>query len=344
LAKISGEARIPLLSISFSLNVLDGLPMLNQGWIYREQVNRAKVGLTVLDYYTQQYRHSSPIEWQKRITSGQILLDGKTTTPETRLHSGQWLTYHRSPWEEPDVPLSIEVIYEDTDLLVVAKPSGLPVLPGGGFLEHTLLRQLQRQYPQETPVPIHRLGRGTSGLMLMARSPLAKSSLSQQMRENTARLHSETPDSERQIRKVYLALVGSGEIPDRFTVTDAIGKIPHPVLGYVYGATINGQFARSDCHVLKRGPTATLLEVAILTGRPHQIRIHLATAGYPLLGDPLYEIGGVPILHSTPEKLPVPGDCGYFLHAHQLSFSHPRTHQPMSFKCPPPLEFGEGVI
>ncbi|HEY9638918.1 MAG TPA: RluA family pseudouridine synthase [Coleofasciculaceae cyanobacterium] len=313
--------------------------MLNQGWIYREQVNRAQAGLTLLAYYTQQYQHSSPTEWQERIACGQVLLDGKPTTSETRLQPGQWLTYHRPPWEEPDVPLSVEVLYEDADLLVVAKPAGLPVLPGGGFLEHTLLRQLQRQYPQETPVPIHRLGRGTSGLMLMARSPLARSSLSQQMRENTACLH-----PERQIRKVYLALVGSGDLPDRFTLTDAIGKIPHPVLGYVYGATANGQFAQSDCHVLQRSPDATLLEVTILTGRPHQIRIHLATAGYPLLGDPLYGVGGELLAPSAAGKLPVPGDCGYWLHAHQLSFRHPRTHQMISFSCPPPPKFAAVIL
>jgi 23S rRNA pseudouridine1911/1915/1917 synthase len=309
--------------------------MLNQGWTYREQVDRAQAGLTLLDYYTRQYRHSNPTEWQDRITLGQVLLNGEPATCDARLQTGQWLTYHRSPWEEPDVPLSIEVLYEDADLLVVAKPSGLPVLPGGGFLEHTLLRQLQRQYPQETPVPIHRLGRGTSGLMLLARSPLARSSLSQQMRENTAGLH-----SERSIRKVYLALVGSGDLPDGFTLTEAIGKIPHPILGYVYGATADGQFARSDCRVLRRNANTTLLEVTILTGRPHQIRIHLATAGYPLLGDPLYGVGGV-LLHSA-EKLPVPGDCGYYLHAYQLFFRHPRTNQLLTFSCSPPPDFVEG--
>lgn len=303
----------------------------NQGWSYRERVDRRSVGQTVLDYYTRRYRHSSPSEWQERIAAGQVVLNDRVTTVEERLQAGQWLTYHRPPWEEPEVPLAFDILYEDEDLWVIAKPAGLPVLPGGGFLEHTLLWQLQQQSPQDTPIPIHRLGRGTSGLMLLARSPLARSHLTQQMRD-------------RQIRKVYRALVGSGDLADRFTITQPIGKLPHPVLGYVYGAIADGLPAHSECQVVQRRSDTTLLEVTILTGRPHQIRIHLAAAGYPLIGDPLYTVGGVPRLASLnqPEKLPVPGDCGYHLHAYHLSFNHPRTGRSLRITCPAPPQLCEG--
>jgi 23S rRNA pseudouridine1911/1915/1917 synthase len=303
----------------------------NQGWIYRDQVNHSSQGLTLLAYYSQTYRHSSPEAWQERIASGQVLLDGQPTSPDTVLQRGQQLTYHRPPWTEPEVPLDFEVLFADSDLLLINKPSGLPVLPGGGFLQHTLLGQLQRRYPQDMPYPIHRLGRGTSGLMLLARSAEARADLSQQMRQH-------------QIRKVYRGLVGADlkNMPDQFTVSQPIGKLPHPVLGYVYGATLDGQFAQSDCRVLQRRAApdpATLLEVAIKTGRPHQIRIHLAWFGYPLLGDPLYAEGGVPRPESereTDAKLPVPGDCGYYLHAQTVAFRHPRSGESLEFNCPPP--------
>lgn len=280
--------------------------------------------MTVLDYYTQRYRHSNRAAWQSRIQAGQIWLDEVETTAETRLSAGQWLTYRRPPWHEPVVPLAFDVLYEDVDLMIVAKPSGLPVLPGGGFLEHTLLWQLQQRYPQETPTPIHRLGRGTSGLMLLARSPQSRAYLSQQLRN-------------RQTQKIYRALSQGTSMPNRFTITEPIGKQPHPTLGYIYAAHPQGAFAQSDCLVLCRDAEAALLEVTILTGRPHQIRIHLAAAGYPLVGDPLYAIGGIPIMNHAVEsdKLPVPGDCGYHLHAWQLSFTHPNG-QPMTFICPPP--------
>ena len=300
---------------------------MNQGWIYREQVKQVDAGLSALDYYTQRYRHSSREEWQAKIAAGQVLLDEQAIAPETILQTGQWLAYHRPPWQEPEAPLAFEVLYEDEDLLVVAKPAGLPVLPGAGFLEHTLLGQLQQRYPHDTPVPIHRLGRGTSGLVLLARSPLAKTHLSQQMRK-------------RQIHKVYRALVGVGDMPDQFSLTQAIGKIPHPVLGYIYAASPDGLYSRSEVQVLKRKPDSTLLEVTILTGRPHQIRIHLAVAGFPLLGDPLYGVGGVPLLKASNEtaRLPVPGDCGYHLHAYHLRFIHPKTKDCIRMICPAPAE------
>lgn len=298
---------------------------MNNGWIYRDKINKSNVGQTVLQYYSSRYRHSTATQWQSRIESGQILLNGAKTTADTSLKLGQKLAYHRPPWQEPKVPLSFKTIYEDADLLIINKPSGLPVLPGGGFLQHTLLYQLQKQYPQNTPVPIHRLGRGTSGLMLLARSKVAKSSLSEQMRNHT-------------LTKVYLAKASGIITEDEFRICDRIGKIPDPILGYIYGATPTGKYARSDCKVIQRNQDNTTVEVTILTGRPHQIRIHLAAAGYPLVGDPLYDIGGIPKNCNNQNKIITPGDCGYSLHAYQLGFEHPVNNQQISFTCAPPTK------
>jgi 23S rRNA pseudouridine1911/1915/1917 synthase len=300
----------------------------NQGWIYREQVPKSGADQTVLQYYSQKYRHSTETQWREKIIAGQIFLNGDRPTPETKLKSGQHLEYHRPPWCEPAVPLDYKVLYEDEDLMAINKPGGLPVLPGGNFLQHTLWWQLQQDYPHHTPVPVHRLGRGTSGLMLLARSHLAKSVLSQQMRAN-----SRENKPEKEIIKVYRTLVTGNSIPDQLTIRDRIGKIPHPTLGYIYGATPAGKFALSQCQVLQRYSNSTLVEVTILTGRPHQIRIHLAAAGYPLLGDPLYLPGGIPKLPSATAKTPLPGDCGYHLHAYRLCFNHPRSGVKMDLKC-----------
>lgn len=299
---------------------------MNEGWTYCDRIDRDTENVSVLDYYTQRYQHSSRAEWEQRIATGQVLLNGVPTIATAVLHAGHQLTYHRPPWQEPEVPLEFSVLHEDADLLVIAKPSGLPVLPGGGFLQNTLLWQLQQRYPDLPPVPIHRLGRGTSGLMLLARSPSARASLSQQMRD-------------RQIRKTYRALASGTTMPERFTITQPIGKIPYPLLSYLYAATPDGLPAHSECRVLRRNENNTLLEVTILTGRPHQIRIHLATSGFPLVGDPLYGVGGIPLssaLADSTTQRPIPSDCGYHLHALQLSFVHPTTGQPVSYTCPAP--------
>ena len=294
---------------------------MNNGWTYRDRVSAKNAGKTILDYYSSQYRHSTRQQWLTRIQQGQILLAAKPTTPNTVLVSGQQLTYHRPPWQEPKVPLKFTTIYQDSDLLVIDKPSGLPVLPGGKFLEHTLLKQLEKLYPQNPPIPIHRLGRGTSGLMLLARSAEAKSNLSQQMRD-------------RKITKIYVAKA-TGIIPqERFTITNPIGKIPHPTLGYIYGASDSGKYARSDCQIIEREANYTLVKVRIFTGRPHQIRIHLAAAGYPLLDDPLYLKGGIPRTEKNEKgQFITPSDLGYWLHAHYLAFRHPISREQISFSC-----------
>lgn len=292
-------------------------PVFNDGWVYRDVLPKDQPPITVLDYYTHRYRHSDRATWQRRIESGQVLLNDRPITSDTQLTSGQRLSYHRPPWQEPAVPLEFATLYEDDVLLVVDKPSGLPVLPGGNFLQHTLLWQLRQRYP--TAAPIHRLGRGTSGILLIAQTKAARAHLSQQMRQ-------------RCLDKTYRALIGPAPaLTDQFTITHPIGKIPYPQLGHIYGAHPDGLDAHSEGKVVQRRPNATLLEVTILTGRPHQIRIHMATMGYPLLGDPLYISGGQP----HPEGTAIPSDCGYWLHAHQLSFVHP-TGEPMTLACAPP--------
>ncbi|MEL6470707.1 MAG: RluA family pseudouridine synthase [Cyanobacteria bacterium J06623_4] len=307
--------------------------MLNQGWTYTDTIRSAAVGQTVLAFYTQRYHHSNQATWQTRIETGQILLNGQLATPHTRLALGQQLTYQRPPWREPTVPLTFEILYEDAHLWAIAKPSGLPVLPGGSFLQHTVLHQMQQRYPHEHPAPVHRLGRGTSGVLLIAKSQQARASLSRQFREHTIR--SDISASQQTFLKTYRALIGPttpAQFPNSLTCTFPIGKSPYPQLGYLYAHTPGGLPAKSTCTVLHRGAASTLLEVSIQTGRPHQIRIHLAAASHPLLGDPLYTIGGIPY----PQSTAIPSDCGYHLHAHRIRFTHPQTGKSLFIEAIPP--------
>jgi 23S rRNA pseudouridine1911/1915/1917 synthase len=290
----------------------------NQGYVHREQVGVEGFGCTLLAHLAAQHPLASRDLWRARILEGQVRLDEASAAPEAPLRLGQWITWARPPWIEPEVPLATAVLYEDEDLLAVAKPSGLPTLPGGGeFLEHTLLALVRHRAPEASPM--HRLGRGTSGLVLFARTAAARKPL-------------QAVFQERQTRKVYRTLCQGCPALDAFEVTAPIGEVPYGPLGSLHAATPGGRPSLSQVSVLERREDAALLEVEILTGRPHQIRIHLAYAGHPLVGDPLYGLGGMPL----PGTRALPGDLGYLLHAQRLELRHPRSGAWLILECQPP--------
>jgi 23S rRNA pseudouridine1911/1915/1917 synthase len=301
------------------------MPTPNQGYRHGEQVGAAAAGRTVLDHLAQRFPLASRAEWQDRLDRGQVFLGDEPGRAGDRLRAGQQLSWVRPPWIEPEVPLATAILYEDADLLAVAKPSGLPTLPAGGeFLEHTLLALVRRRVPEASPM--HRLGRGTSGIVLFARTVAARQPL-------------QAAFSDPRTRKVYRALCSGQPDLDTFAVTAPIGEVLYAPLGTLHAAAPGGRPSESHVTVLERRPDSALLDVEIRTGRPHQIRIHLAWAGHPLVGDPLYGPGGLPL----PGTTALPGDPGYRLHAHRLELAHPRTGAWLVLTCepPPPLRVSD---
>jgi 23S rRNA pseudouridine1911/1915/1917 synthase len=299
----------------------------NRGWSYREQVTAESQGCTVLAHLVASRRHSTAREWWDRIQRGEVEVDEVIAAPNTILRAGQWLVWHRPPWQEPEVPEHFEVIHEDEAIVAVSKPSGLPTMAAGGFLDHTLLALLRARYPEASP--LHRLGRHTSGIVLFARTHAAAATLSRSWRDHDVKKH-------------YRALGSGVAALDTFTIDAPIGPVPHPALGDVYAASASGKPSHTVAAVLERrhpvkgrpaNDGTTLFGVEITTGRPHQIRIHLAYAGHPLVGDSMYDTGGV-IKHQPG----LPGDGGYLLHAERLAFTHPVTGASMVLHAAPPLE------
>lgn len=320
--------------------------MLNRGYAYTTILSGKCQGQTLLTHLARLYPHSTLEAWQQNLNNGEVTLDGVIARGSEWIASGQRLVWNRPPWVEPDAPRHFEVLFEDAHLLAVNKPSGLPTLPGGGFMENTLLGLVQKQAPEANPV--HRLGRGTSGIVLFAKTRQAASIL-------TANWNTQ------KVQKIYRALAQNIAERDEYEILTPIGLAPHPRLGHVWAASVDdkagGKPSRSVAKVMARsaggtggaigdisgakgattGATAgaTIFEVSLHSGRPHQIRIHLAFIGHPLVGDPLYGAGGQPL-----EDLPgLPGDGGYLLHAQNLRFEHPITGEQVHLEAGLPSDW-----
>lgn len=289
----------------------------NRGFAYRERIRCG--GARILDHLATRHRHSTEAQWRERLERGEVELDGRPAEPGAILSAGQELVWMRPPWEEPEVDTGFQLLLEDETLLAVAKPRGLPTLPGGGYLEHTLLTLVRARFPEASPM--HRLGRETSGIVLFSRTHAAGALVQAAWRGH-------------QVEKRYRALGAGIAGPDTFVVTAPIGPVAHPWLGTLHAANGQGKASLSRVRVLERREDCTLFEVVIETGRPHQIRIHLAYAGNPLVGDPLYAAGGLP----RPDLPALPGDGGYFLHAERLAFPHPVSGRTVELWAPPPVE------
>ena len=320
-------------------------PSFNQGWTYHDRVGASDRGTWLIQLMGRRYAHSTADQWRQRLDAGQLSVNGQRLHDDMPLEVGDRISWRRPPWLEPAVPDQWQTIWDDGDLLVINKPSGLPVMPGGGFLVHTLTALLQQRSQAQgeplAPKPVHRLGRYTSGLQVCARRPETRARLARQFR----------PDGG--CRKLYQAWsqrVEGLELADSLAVcTDVVERV-HPLLGWVWGPEPSGDqpvrrrlTALSELTLLDRRPEGDLLQVAITTGRPHQIRIHLAQLGSPLLGDPLYLTG------RALDPAVTPGDGGYLLHAWRLQGLFAIDGNKGVLEAPPPFgfshpSFGAGTL
>ena len=278
----------------------------NQGFIYRTRVPADAADLSVLAFHVARFRHSDEVAWRGAIESGRVLVNGRRVAPDEPLAAGDALEFHRPPWLEPAAPESFAVAFEDEHVLVVVKPAGLQVLPAGPFSARTLLTLVRASdASRAAAAPAHRLGRGTSGLIAFGKSAMGRASLNRQLREGC-------------FGKTYLAWVEGAALPASFAARQPIARIEHGPIA-IHAAAERGRASLTRVRVLRRERERSLVAAQPITGRPDQIRIHLAAAGAPIVGDPLFGPGG------TPKSTVPPGVGGYLLHAAALSFTHPAS-------------------
>ena len=258
------------------------------------------------------------------IAEGRVRVNGKPAAKSARLSGGETVTVDVPQLRETALPpqdIPLDVVYEDDDVIVVNKPTGLVVHPAPGHPDGTLVNALLHHCGdslsgiggEKRPGIVHRIDRDTSGLIIAAKNDAAHLALSAQLKDHS-------------LSRTYECLVTGNMKQDSGTVDAPIGRSSADRKKMAVVPT--GRRAVTHWEVVARYPGVTHLRCRLETGRTHQIRVHMAYIGHPILGDTVYGA-----------KKPVPGLTGQCLHATGLCFIHPRTGDPVELHCPLPPEF-----
>ena len=280
-----------------------------------------KTGVRLDKYVSEKCPELSRTQAQKLIADGYITVNGGTVKASIKLSIGDRVDIiipptAPSPLSPEAIPLNI--VYEDDDLLVVDKPAGLAVHPAPGHLDHTLVNAILSHFPHLAniseslrPGVVHRLDKDTSGVMLVAKNNMAQANLIDQFKN-------------RSVVKVYLILVKGHLTPEDGIIEAPIGRDPSNRKRMA--VVTKGRESRTQYHVVKYMGDYTLLEVRPKTGRTHQIRVHLAAIGSPVVGDPVYGVKSDFLARQ-------------FVHACRLGFNLPSTGEYVEFtsELPPDL-------
>jgi 23S rRNA pseudouridine1911/1915/1917 synthase len=275
-------------------------------------------------YLAQALSEFSRAQLQRLIEQGYVLVNGQRTKASQRLTSSDRITIELppSPGRPLPEPIPLAVVYEDQDLMIIDKPAGLTVHPAPGHPSHTLVNAILARFPSLTmsndamrPGIVHRLDKDTSGLIVIAKDDLAREYLAAQFRRRT-------------VTKGYLVLVRGRLSPEQGIIEAPIGRDPH----HRRRMTVmeSGKQATTQYQVREYLNRYTLVEVSPITGRTHQIRIHLSAIGYPVVGDPTY---GVRSAHLHRQ----------FVHACRLGFRLPSTEQYQEFVSPLPADLEQAL-
>jgi len=261
---------------------------------------------------------------QRAILGGRVVLgDSKLSKPHYKVKTGDELKIDiedKKPVDLQAEAIPLEVVYEDEELAVINKQVGLVVHPAPGNAEHTLVNALLHRFKNLSDVNplrpgiVHRLDKETSGLMVIAKNNFTHYALSQQF-------------SKHDIKRKYIALVKGRVEFDENVIELPIGRHPVKRKNMAVGFGKNTKYAKTHYRTLKRSENFSLLELEPFTGRTHQLRVHLAFIGHPILGDAKYGKDNE--------------DIRLCLHAQTIGFTHPRSEKFMEFSSEMPEEFNK---
>lgn len=257
------------------------------------------------------------------LREGRIRIDGGAADAKRKVYGGERIDLDLPPPATESAgaeDIALPIVYEDADLIVIDKPAGLVVHPGSGNASGTLMNALLHHAPQLAQVPragiVHRLDKDTSGLLVVARTLTAQTDLVRQLQARSVKRH-------------YLALA-LGAVARDGSVDAPIGR--HPVQRTKMAVVGSGREARTHYAVRERFAHCTLVECRLETGRTHQIRVHMASLGHPLVGDQTYG-------RRKSGDARLDGFARQALHAWKLALIHPRSSAEMSWEAPLPADF-----
>lgn len=294
--------------------------------MYKYIVKNEDKGKRLDRYVTEQNAEITRTAVQRLIDEKNILVNGKEQKVSYKVNENDVVEVEipepkKIEIKAEDIP--IEVIYEDSDIIVVNKPKGMVVHPGNGNVDGTLVNAIMAKCEgslsgiggEIRPGIVHRIDKDTSGLLIVAKNDKAHVNLSEQIKEH-------------KVKKTYIALVRGVVKENEATIDMPIGR--NKTDRKKMAVCKDGKNAVTHIKVLKRWEHYTLLQVNIETGRTHQIRVHLSYIGYPIIGDYTYSNGK--------NEFGVVGQC---LHAQKLEFKHPITNKIMELEAPLPEYFQE---
>ena len=288
------------------------------------QANKEDAGTRVDAWLAAQVEGLTRSAAARLLEEGRVTRDGRPLAKNYKLTGGETLAVSLPEPEPVDAlpqNIPLDIVYEDADVIVVNKPKGLVVHPAPGHPDGTLVNALLYHCGgslsgiggQLRPGIVHRIDRDTSGLIIAAKNDAAHQALAAQLQDHT-------------LARVYRCIVVGNLREDSGTVDAPIGR--HPVDRKKMAVVAGGRSAVTHWRVLERLRGCTYVECRLETGRTHQIRVHMAYLGHPILGDTVYGA-----------KKAVPGLQGQCLHAVGLRFLHPRTGEPVELSCGLPAEF-----
>lgn len=289
--------------------------------VYKLTVKKRFEGLSIVDFFSRAVPRSTKELWVDKVESGNLTVNAKTVAINYIVKAGDLTQHSSDPKTEPDVNTNIQLIYEDDSILVVNKPSPMPMHASGRYARNTLLNILTLAFPDKDLKLLHRIDANTTGLVIIAKGKEIA---------NNVRIQFEG----KQIQKEYITLVEGIIEENNITSIQSIGN--EVLSGGARKVDDSGKKAETNITVLERrtAKNQTLLSVIPLTGRTNQIRLHLAELGFPIVGDEGHK--NQEFFKNNPFTYP---NDSLFLHAYKLSFKHPKNGDDISFEASIPSKF-----